>query len=217
MSRRQRAAAFVSAVAAALCLLSACVSITVPRAGEPVALQPGEAFVFGRIRMLNAKNEHIEYSAFWFDPWDQPFFGPGPRMTLELRQLDPPGGTFDYKAYPAPPVEKHGSFFWILPAGNYLLLGNPRLLGSERFDPGETGTLARFSVPATGGTIYLGTLIISVVFDFGNVVQGWEREEAEYAITGCHVVDEREQAFAPLRARFPAFPEPVVTGLMRAE
>jgi hypothetical protein len=217
MSRRQRAAAFVSAVAAALCLLSACVSITVPHAGEPVALQPGEAFVFGRIRMLNAQNEHIEYSAFWFDPWDQPFFGPGPRMTLELRQLFPPGGAFDYKAYPAPPVEKHGSFFWILPAGDYLLLGNPRLLGSERFDPAETATLAHFQVPASGGTIYLGTLIISVVFDFGNVVQGWGKEEAEYTIRGYRVVDDRAQELSQLRARFPAFPEPLVTGLMRAE
>ena len=215
-SRNQRAATFV-VVVAALCLLSACVSIGVPRAGEPVAIQPGEALVFGRIRMLNANNEHIEYSPFWFDPWDQPFFAPGPRMTLELRRLHLPGGMFEYKSYPSPPVEKQGSFFWILSAGDYTLLGNPRLLGSERFDPEETGTLARFSVPATGGTIYLGTLIITIVYDLSHVVPAWKRDEAEYDIRGYRVVDEREQALSQLRARFPALPEPVVTGLMRAE
>ena len=216
-SRSQHATAFVAAIAAAVCLLSACMSIGTPRAGEPVAIKPGEALVFGRIRMLNAKNEHIEYSPFWSDPWDQPFFGPGPRMTLELRQLYPPGGALKYKAYPAPAIEKNGSFFWILSAGDYALLGNPRLLGSERFDQEETETLAYFKVPASGGTIYLGTLIISVVFDFGNVVQGWRREEAEYEIRSCRVVDEREQELSQLRARFPAFPEPVVTEHMRTE
>jgi hypothetical protein len=192
-------------------------SIGTPRAGEPVAIQPGEALVFGRIRMLDTTNEHIEYSPFWFDPWDQPFFGPGPRMTLELRQLYPPGGAFKYKAHPAPAIEKNGSFFWILPAGDYELFGNPRLYGSERFDEEETMTLARFRVPASGGTIYLGTLIISIVFDFGNVVQGWKRNEVEYAIRGFRVVDDRKQELSQLRARFPAIPEPVVTEPMRAE
>ena len=217
MSRSRHAAAFVAAIAVTLCLLSACTSIGTPRAGEPVAIQPGEAFVFGRIRMLNAENEHIEYSSFWPDPWDQPFFGPGPRMTLELRQLYPPGGAFEYKTHPAPAIEKNGSFFWILSTGDYVLLGNPRLYGSKRFSKEETQTLARFRVPASGGTIYLGTLIISIVFDFGNVVQAWKTEEAEYIIRGYRVVDEREQELSRLRARFPAFPEPVVTEPMRAE
>ncbi len=216
-SQSKHAAMFVTAIAAALCLLSACMSIGIPRAGEPVAIQHGEALVFGRIRMLDAKNEHIEYSPFWFDPWDQPFFGPGPRMTLELRQLYPPGGAFKYKAYPAPAIEKNGSFFWILSAGDYLLLGNPRLLGSERFSQEETETLARFRVPASGGTIYLGTLIISIVFDLQYVVPAWRTEEAEYAILNCRVVDEREQELSQLRARFPAIPEPVVTEHMRTE
>ena len=217
MSRSQHVATFVVAIAATLCLLSACTSIGTPRAGEPVTVQPGEALVFGRIRMLNAKNEDIEYSPFWSDPWDQPFFGPGPRMTLELRRLYPPGGAFKYKSHPAPAVQKNGSFFWILSTGDYVLLGNPRLYGSERFDEEETVTLARFRVPASGGTIYLGTLIISIVFDFGDVVQGWKRDEAEYVIRGFRVVDEREQELSQLRARFPAIPEPVVTEPMRAE
>lgn len=208
---------FVAVTAAALCLLSACVSMSVPRAGEPVTIQPGEALVFGRIRMFDAQNEHIEYSPFWFDPWDQPFFGPGPRMTLELRQLFPPGGAFKYKAHPAPAIEKNGSFFWVLSAGDYVLLGNPRLYGSKRFNQDETGTLARFRVPASGGTIYLGTLIISIVFDLENVVQGWRRDEAEYVIRGFRVVDEREQELSQLRARYPAFPEPVVAEPMRSE
>ena len=216
-SRSQHVATFVAAIAAALCLLPACMSIGTPRAGERVAIQPGEALVFGRIRMLDEKNEHIEYSPFWFDPWDQPFFGPGPRMTLELRQLYPPGGVFKYRANPAPAIEKNGSFFWILSAGDYMLLGNPRLYGSERFDEAETVALARFTVLASGGTIYLGTLIISIVFDFGNVVQGWKSDEAEYLISGFRVVDEREQELSQLRARFPTIPEPVVTEPMRAE
>jgi hypothetical protein len=217
MSRSQHVATFVAAIAAALCLLSACMSIGTPRAGEPVAIQPGEALVFGRIRMLDAKNEHIEYSPFWFDPWDQPFFAPGPRMTLELRQLYPPGGAFKYKSHPAPAIEKNGSFFWILSAGDYVLLGNPRLLGSEQFTQEETETLARFRVPASGGTIYLGTLIISIDYDLEHVVPAWRTGEAEYAVRSFRVVDDREQELSQLRARFPALPEPVVTEHMRAE
>ncbi len=213
----QHAATFVAAIAATLCLLSACVSIGIPRAGEPIAIQPGEALVFGRIRMLNAKDEHMEYSPFWFDPWDQPFFGPGPRMTLELRRLYSPGGAFKYKAYLAPAIEKNGSFFWILPAGDYVLLGNPRLPGSKRFSEEEAETLARFRVPAYGGTIYLGTLIIGVVFDLDDMVSAWRTGEAEYAIRSRHVMDEREHELSQLRARFPAIPEPVVSGHMSTE
>jgi hypothetical protein len=207
----------VAAIAAALCLLSACVSIGIPRAGERVAIRPGEALVSGRIRMLDARNESIEYSAFRFDPWDQPFFGPAPRMTLELRQLFPPGGAFKYKAHPAPAVERNGSFFWILPAGDYVLLGNPRLLGSERYTQEETEMLARFRVPASGGTVYLGTLIISVVYGLEDFLPAWRTEEAEYTIRGRRVVDEREQGLTQLRERFPGIPEPVVTELMRPE
>ena len=129
-------------------------------------------------------------------------------MTLELRQLFPPGGAFKYKVHPAPVIEKSGSFFWILSAGDYVLLGNPRLYGSERFNQEETETLASFRVPASGGTIYLGTLIISI-YDVQYIIPAWGTEEAEYAIRNCRVVDEREQEFSQLRARFPAVPEPV--------
>lgn len=191
--------------------------IRTPRAGEPVAIQPGEALVFGRIRMLDAKNEHIEYSPFVPDPWDQPFFAPGPRMTLQLRQLFPPGGAYNYKVHPAPAIEKNGSFFWILPAGDYTLLGNPRLYGSKRFDERETVPLAHFRVPATGGTIYLGTLIINIDFGLQDIVPAWKTDEAEYGIRGYRVVEEREQELSQLRARFPALPEPVIIEPMRAE
>jgi hypothetical protein len=216
MSRSPRAATFVAVIAAA-CLLSACMSLGTPRAGEPVVVKPGEALVFGRIRMLDAKNESVEHSAFLPDPWDQPFFAPGPRMTLELRQLYPPGGAYEYKSHPAPPIEKNGSFYWILPAGDYVVLGNPRLYGSERFEPGEAVVLARFRVPASGGTDYLGTLIISVTYDLGDVVRAWRTDEAEYYIRGVRVVDDREEELSRLRARFPAVPEPVAAELMRAE
>jgi hypothetical protein len=215
MPRSQGAA--VAAIAAALCLLSACISMRVPRAGEPVAVRPGEALVWGRIRMLDANKESIEYFPFRFDPLKQPFIGPAPRMTLELRQLFPPGGAFRYKAQPAPAIEPNGSFFWILAAGEYVLLGNPRLLGSERFTQEETQMLARFSVPASGGTIYLGTLIVSIVYDLRDVRRALRTEEHEYAIGSRRVVDEREQGISRLRERFPRIPEPVVTELMRPE
>jgi hypothetical protein len=216
-ARGHHAAPLVGAMAVTLCLLSACLSVGVPRAGKPVVIKPDEALVFGRIRMVNAKNENIEYSPFCFDPWDQPFFVPGPRMTLELRQLSPSGGAIKYKTYPAPPIEEDGSFFWILSAGDYVLLGNPRLYGSEGFNPGETEKLADFRVRASGGTIYLGSLIISIDYDLQDNVLEWRTGEAEYTISNCGVVDEREQELSQLRARFPAFPEPVATEHMRPE
>jgi hypothetical protein len=209
-------ASIVAAIAVAV-LLPACVSIGNPPAGQSVAVPSGKALVFGRIRMLDATKETIEYSPFAFDPWDQPFFGPGPQMTLELRQHYPPGGTFNYKTNPAPPIEANGSFYWILSTGDYELLGNPRLLGSRRFTTEETDTLAYFSVSTSGGTIYLGTLIISIVYDLQDVVRAWRSGESEYEIRGLRVVDERERDLAQLRERFPAFPEPVVTGYMRTE
>lgn len=207
----------VGAIAAAFCLQSSCVSIGTPRAGQPVVLKPGQALVFGRIVMLAAKNENIKYSPFKFDPWDEPFFVTGPRMTLELRQHFPPGGAFKYKSHPAAPIETDGAFFWILSAGDYELLGNPRLLGSERFTEAETGTLARFSVPTTGGTIYVGTLIIGIDFDLVDYILAWKNDEAEYRIQSLRVVDERERELSKLRERFPALPEPVVTDYMRTE
>ncbi len=209
-------ASVIGAIAAAVCLQS-CVSIGTPRPGQPVVIHPGHALVVGRIRMLDATKESIEYSPFWFDPWDQPFFGPGPWMTLELRQVCPPGGVYKYKAHPAPPIEADGSFFWILPAGDYVLLGNPRLLGSRRFTQEETGMLARFSVVTTGGTIYVGTLIISIVYDLADFVSAWRTGEAEYEIRGLRVVDESERDLSKLRERFPVHPEPVVTEAMRIE
>jgi hypothetical protein len=167
--------------------------------------------------VLDAKNEKIEYSAFRFDPWDQPFSGTGPRMTLELRQVFPPGAMYKYKTHPTPPIEADGAFSWILSAGDYELLGNPRLYGSKNFRPEETGTLARFSVSETGGTIYVGTLIISVDFDLVDFLRAYGREDAEYRIQSLRVVDERERDFSKLRERFPALPEPVVTERMRTE
>jgi hypothetical protein len=209
-------ATIVVAIAAAACLLSSCVSVGTLRAGQPAVIQPGQALVVGRIRMLDANKETIEYSPFRSDPWDQPFSGTGPRMTLELRQVYPPGGAYQYKTHPNPPIEADGSFSWILSAGDYVLLGNPRLYGSREFSPEETGTLARFSVSATGGTMYIGTLIIGVVYDLADFLQAWRTEEAEYEIRSLRVVDERERELAKLRERFPALPEPVVTERMRA-
>ncbi len=209
-------ASIVATIAVAF-LLPACVSLGTPPAGQSVAVRFGEALVFGRIRMLDATKEIIEYSPFSFDPWDQPFFGPGPQMTLELRQLYSPGGAFKYKAYPAPPIEADGSFYWILSTGDYVLLGNPRLLGSKQFTQEETDTLAHFSISTSGGTIYLGTLIIGIVYDLQFVIRAWRTGEAEYEIRGRRVVDERERDLSQLRERFPAFPEPVVIEYMRPE
>jgi len=213
----RRTAAFVAAVAAVVCLLPACVSIGTPRAGEAIVVKPGQALVFGRIRMLDAKNEKIEHSAFSFDPWDQPFFATGPRMSLQLRQLFPPGGAYKYKVNPTPAIEKDGAFYWILDAGDYELMGNPRLYGSKDFDDADSMTLAHFKVPANGGTTYLGTLIISVSYDLAQVVHAWKTDEAEYDIRGFHVLDDRERELARLRVRYPVIPEPVVTGLMGTE
>jgi len=210
-------ALIAGAMAVGMYCVSSCVSLETPRAGQPVAVRPEQALVYGRIRMFEATNEKVEYSPFWFDPWDQPFFAPGPRMTLELRELFSPGGMFKYKAYPAPPIETDGSFFWILSAGNYELLGNPRLYGSERFTQGETTPLALFSVSTTGGTIYLGMLIIDIDYGLLNYLRAWRSGEAEYEIQRLRVVDDRERDLSKLRQRFPAFPEPVVTEFMRAE
>ena len=193
------------------CLLSACASVGAPRAGEPVVLKDGQALVFGRIHMLDAKDERIEYTPFKFDPWGGPFFSPLPRLSLELRQPQPPGGAVRYRSHPDPQIGEDGAFAWILESGDYQLMGNPRLYGSRRFDPNESGTLAHFAVPAPGGTVYSGTLIVRVSFGPVEAVTGWKRDELEYTIVDCRVVDESGAALAELRRKFASVPEPVQT------
>lgn len=210
-------ASFVSEIAITLCLLSSCVSLDTPPAGQPVAIHPAQALVFGHIRMIDAEVKNYEYAPFSFDPYIVPFFAPAPRMTIELRQHFPPGGVFKYKAYPAPPTETDGSFFWLLSAGDYELLGNQRLLGSKQYNEGETGALARFSVPKTSETIYICTLTISIVYGLEDYARAWRTDEAGYEIRSLRVTDERDRYLSKLRERYPVLPEPVTTDCMRTE
>jgi hypothetical protein len=208
---------------ALLVIFSACMPLRYPRDGEPVSVRPGEALVFGRIRMFGSDGETkgkasspYEFFPFSTDPMDH-MLNPDPVMSLELRRFEPPGGAFVYKAFPLPAVGKHGAFRWILPAGDYLLASNPRIYGSARFNPRETAELARFTVTPGGGTVYLGTLIVTIgdaLFDLPGV---FGKGETEYVIRGLRVVDEREEELPELRARFPALPEPVATRLMNTE
>jgi hypothetical protein len=197
--------------------LAGCLAVGTPPAGRAVAAGDGQTLVFGGIRMVDEAAAGTEYAPLRWDPWDEPFFGPGPRMTLELRQLQPPGGAIVYRSLPAPRVEDDGAFYWLLAPGEYELLGNPRLPGSKRFTTAETTTLARFTVTAGEGTLYVGTLVLAIRYDLEDMVRGWKRGEAEYELRSRQVVDERDAALARLRARFPAFPEPALTDLMRPE
>jgi len=193
-----------------LFLLCACVPIRYPRTGQPIVLRQGETLVFGRIQMLS-EDRRIEFLPFSTDPRDH--FPPDPLLVLQLRWLDPPGHAYDYKVYPGPPVQGDGSFYWIVPAGRHLLLGNPRPFGSDRFDDQETRELARFSAP-DGGVIYLGTLVLRVSFGAGDAISGWRGRGWLYSIEESSVVDEHEQAFARLRERYPALPAPPAVALM---
>lgn len=74
-----------------------------------------------------------------------------------------------------------------------------------------------YSVSATGGTAYVGTLIVSVDFDLVDSIRAYGKEEAEYRIRSLRVVDGRERDLSKLRERFPAFPEPVVAERMHAD
>lgn len=198
-----------------LVLFSACLPLRYPRPGEPVAVRPGEALVFGRIRVLDAEKRH-EFLPFSRDPLDH-MLKPDPIMTLELRRFEKPGGAVVYKTHLTPTVEKNGSFYWILPSGDYLLAGNPRIYGSDRFDPGETAWLARFRIPAGGGAIYLGTLMVTIGDGLFNLENVLKKGETEYVVRDRSVVDDREEELLPLRERFQAIPKPVVTELMIPE
>jgi hypothetical protein len=194
--------------------LAGCLAVGTPPAGRAVAPDAGQALVFGGIRMVDEAGAGTEYAPLRWDPWDEPFFGPGPRMTLELRQLQPPGGAIVYRSLPAPRVEDDGAFYWLLAPGEYELAGNPRLPGSKRFTTAETATLARFTVTAGEGTLYVGTLVLAIRYDLEDMVRGWKRGEAEYETVSMH---ESAAAAARLRLRHPEFPEPIRAALMRVE
>lgn len=194
---------------------SACLPLRYPHPGAPVALRPGETLVFGRIRLLDAEKQY-EYLPFSRDPLDH-MLKPDPVMTLELRRFEKPGGAVVYKTHPAPTVETDGSFCWILPSGDYQLASNPRIYGSDQFDPGETASLARLRIPAGGGAVYLGTLMITIGDSLFSVQNVLTRGATEYVIRDLQVVDDREQELLSLRKRFQSIPEPVLTELMRPE
>jgi hypothetical protein len=166
--------------------------------------------------MKGKASSPYEFLPFSTDPMDH-MMDPDPVMSLELRRFEPPGGAFVYKAYPLPAVGKYGAFRWILPAGDYLLASNPRIYGSPHFNPRETESLARFTVPPGGGTVYLGTLIVTIGDGLFDLLKGRKRGDTEYVIRDLRVVDEREGELRELRGRFPALPEPLTTGLMSAE
>lgn len=192
-----------------------------PRDGEPVSVRSGEALVFGRIRMvaegrvIGTGSRPYEFRPFSRDPMDH-MLPPDPIMTLELRRFEPSGGAVVYTTHLRPAVRDDGSFSWILPTGEYSLASNPRPYGSRRFDTGETETLARFTVSAGDGTLYLGTLVVTISLGLSDFLKSWEMGDTEYGIGGLTVADRLGEELPALRGRFPALPEPLVTRLMSA-
>jgi len=199
----------------AVCTLSACLPLRYPRSGEPVALRQGESLVVGRIRMFAVRSRY-EFLPFSRNPLDH-VLKPDPIMTLELRRRESGSWAVRYRAYPAPVVADDGSFSWILGSGDYTLLGNPRLLGSPDFDPGETEELARFTVPGGGETLYVGTLVLDLSQEVFDVTNMFRRGHTEYEILSRSIVDDRDDALAKLLRRLPSLPQPVPTALMSVE
>ncbi len=175
--------------------------------------KPGSALVFGRIR-ATCPGCGGELRPFSRDPMDH-MLPPDPLFTLELRRFRSPGGAVRYASSPAPEVEGDGSFYWILPEGDYALASNPRPYGSSRFDPDETTVLARFAVPAGAGTLYAGTLEIIIAIGQQELIDSWRGRETLYTVSRVTVADEREPADRALGARFPSVPGPRATVLMR--
>ena len=171
--------------------------------------------MIGRIRMFAVRSGY-EFHPFSRNPLDH-VFKPDPLMSMELRRHEPAGGAVRYRAYPAPVVEDDGSFAWILGSGDYTLLGNPRLLGSPDFDPGQTEMLSHFRVPGDGATLYVGTLVLGLAQDIFDVTNMGRRGETAYTIQSRSVVDERQEALVKLLKRFPSLPQPVTIEPMSAE
>ncbi len=171
--------------------------------------------MFGRIR-VTCPDCRGEFRPFSRDPMDH-MLPPDPVFTLELRQFRASSGAVRYSSSPAPGVEGDGSFYWILPEGEYALASNPRLYGSSRFDPDETTLLARFTVPPGAGTVYAGTLEITIAVGQKELIDSWRGRETLYTVSRVTVADEGEQAYRVLVARFPSVPEPRATVLLQTE
>jgi len=204
-----------AALLAGTLVLSACLPAVSPREGRPVEAGTGKALVFGRIRVTSPEYRR-EFLSFSKDPMEH-MLPPDPVFNLELRGIRPAGGAVRYASNPAPKVEGDGSFYWILPYGDYVLASNPRPYGSSRFDPQETTALARFSVPPGAGTVYLGTLEIVVRFGTVDLVDAFKGRETLYSILRLSVADEDGQASTCLLKRFPSVPEPRATVPMAPE
>lgn len=154
----------------------------------------------------------LEFHPFSRSPWEHAL-QPDPALTLELRRFEPPGGAFVYKAYPAPVVEDDGVIHWLLPSGEYAMLGSTRV-GVSGLAAGGTQDLARFTVPPGGGTVYLGTLWLVLPQEVFEVSEWTERSWLNYEVRAYRITDEADEALPKLKARFPSLPTPLRTNLM---
>lgn len=159
-----------------------CVSVGIPRSGEPLQLEQGKVLVFGKLRVSE-----------------------GPRSVVPLGggvgELLFPGGVAHFKLslfavetgkkalYPS--YESDGTFWWILPRGTYLVFHTPTGPGAYN------EVLAAFQTPREESSVYVGTLALEIDTAAG------KDYDVEYAATGVRIDDEFASACADLMRRFP--------------
>jgi len=120
----------------------------VPAPGAPVQVAPGEAAVFGRIRVFDREDE--------ITPWQRDLDEivlEDPIIRLALFEVESGRRHIDV------PVSPDGRFEWIVPAGTYLLYHTPSV------EPPYNEPLAAFQVSAGPDPVDLGELLVGISVD----------------------------------------------------
>ena len=193
MARRHDKRAII--VLAILAISSAgCFQIRYPEPGRPVAVAEGKSLAFGRIAVIDRDHE--------IEPWrselrEALFAGEKPEIRLSLFFVESDRRAIYVR------IEPDGSFFWVLPAGTYLLYHSL----VDRQLPNET--IAAFQVPSGAHAVYLGAMTM-------RIESGRNREtgKLDYDVTAISIGSEFERAKHVLAARYPGLAGPIVQKLM---
>jgi len=182
-------------IATALLLASvACLRVVYPEPGRPIRTAEGEVLAFGRIAVIDRDHE--------IEPWksdlrDALFTGEKPEIKLSLFLIEANRRAIYVR------IEPEGSFFWVLPAGTYLLY-HSRV---DRQPPNEP--LAAFQITAEAHALYLGTMTMDIESN-----ENRSTGKQDYEVMAVRITDELEQAKQVLEGRYPEPGRPAARKLM---
>jgi len=180
-------------------ILCCCVNLRYPAKGKPVVLEDNKALVFGRVQVVE---DGIDVTRDFCDPWKFSF-STHKLLSFFLLDLEKRG------VAPTVIPERDGSFYWVLPRGNY------RITKVEY--RGEVDPYLAFRINNDNQYIYIGNLALiseSSIVTHIPLPKHRGSVKREYSSPSISVEDKYEYETNILRTRFPGISEGIGKSLM---